>query len=56
MELDNKKLTILLIVTIVFLILDITFTVYAYIKIRNKTGPRGPKGSRGPRGVPGPPR
>ena len=56
MELDNKKLTILLIVILVFLILDIVFTIHAYIKLRNNSGPRGKKGPRGPRGVPGPPR
>ena len=55
MELDNKKLTILLIANFILLILIFSLTLYIYFKLRNKKGPRGLRGERGPRGPRGPP-
>ncbi len=53
MELDNKKLTTILIVVCVIVVIHISFTVWSYLQLRNKQGPTGPPGPRGPRGPPG---
>ena len=53
MELDNKKLTNIVIVMIIVCVLHIGFTVWSYRLLRNKEGPRGRIGPRGPRGIPG---
>tara|TARA_B100001093_G_scaffold216979_1_gene208223 strand:- start:408 stop:572 length:165 start_codon:yes stop_codon:yes gene_type:complete len=53
MELDNKKLTIIIVIMTVFMIIHFTFTIWSYIQLRNRRGPPGPKGPRGPRGFPG---
>ena len=50
MELNNKKLTILLITNFILLLLTVIFNIYIYLKLRNKRGPRGLTGPRGPRG------
>ena len=53
MELDNKKLTILIIVLSVIIVCHLGFTIWSYLQLRNKKGPMGPRGPRGPRGPSG---
>ena len=55
MEFSSKKLSILVIINIVFSILILSFSLYIYFKLRNKRGPRGLRGERGSRGPRGPP-
>ena len=50
MELNNRKLTMLLITNFIILVLTFIFNLYIYFKLRNKRGPRGLIGPRGPRG------
>ena len=50
LELDIKKLTILVIISLVFSSCVLLITLWAYFKLRNKKGPRGPRGPRGLRG------
>ena len=49
-EFDNKKLTILVIISLVFSSIVLLFSFWGYMNLRNKRGPRGPRGSRGLRG------
>ena len=53
MEFSNKKITNILIVTIIIMIMHFSFTIWSYRQLRNKEGPRGHIGPRGPRGLPG---
>ena len=53
MELDNKKLTNLVIVMLIVCILHIGFTVWSYRLLRNKEGVMVVLDRRGPRGIPG---
>ena len=53
MELDNKNLTLVMIVLAIIIDIHISFTVWSYLQLRNKQGPMGPRGLRGPRGPPG---
>ena len=53
MELDNKKITIIILVLSVIIILHLGFTIWSYLQLRNKKGPQGKKGPRGPRGPSG---
>lgn len=41
------------IVIIIFMVLHISFSIWGYLQLRNKQGPRGPAGPPGPRGPPG---
>ena len=38
MELDNKKLTILIIVLSVIIVCHLGFTIWSYLQLRNKKG------------------
>ena len=51
MELDNKKLSIIVIILSLLLISNIIFSITTYFQLRNKVGPVGPKGPRGTRGL-----
>ena len=53
MELDNKKLTAILIVLCIIAGVHLSFTIWSYLQLRNKEGPPGKQGPRGPRGPPG---
>lgn len=53
MELDNKTLTIIVILLASLIVIHFSFTIWSYLQLRNKQGPMGPRGLRGPRGPPG---
>lgn len=54
MELDftTKTLSILVIIIIIIMIVHLSFTVWSYLQLRNKQGPRGKQGPPGPRSGP----
>lgn len=51
MELDNKKLTIIIIILSIIVLLNMCFSIVTYLQLRNKSGPVGPRGPRGARGA-----
>lgn len=53
MELNNKNLTLVAIVLAVIIVINLSFTIWSYLQLRNKQGPAGSRGLRGPRGPPG---
>lgn len=53
MELNNSQLTIFIILILILFIVNMSFSIWSYILLRNKVGPPGPRGPRGSRGPPG---